>query len=579
MRRIALAAVNARYAHTNPALLYLERALKSAECAESPQVDLIEWHISQPRRGLLERLAAGYDLVAFSVYIWNAPFLKAFLPDLRRAIPGVVTVLGGPEAVLSADEWLALEGVDYIVDGEAGEAAPLLLSLEASSIPRLLSLPRSEGSLPPSPYTPELLRRLEGRAIYYEAGRGCPFRCAYCLSSRGGGMLRQRGREELERDTALLSGFRGSVRFVDRSFNALPDVSRTVWRLLAETPPAGRFHFELHPLLLEEEDFRLLESLPPGRVRFEIGIQSTDSRVLEAAGRKGDWKREAAAVERLRRMGRFELHLDQIVGLPEDTPRSAERTLDDILSLEPDIFQLGFLKLLPGTELWTRREELGLISSATPPYELLRSPGFSFAELARFHRLADLIEVLVNRGEFRRSLAAAAVLAGGHAALLACLLAEDGVDTRCRRWEYWAAALLRWAGERYPDEGPVLLDLLRFDWASRAEAPRYPESVSDGGEGALRELRRHALPRLRERYPYASAAELNRAVLYLPATEAGRRACGAGACFFLTVDGERVSEPVPDHRGGIPPSGVPLRHSLLKGTTSSSSSCSNFRGS
>ena len=34
-----------------------------------------------------------------------------------------------------------------------------------------------------SPYTDEMLSTLGNRIVYFEASRGCPFSCSYCLSS------------------------------------------------------------------------------------------------------------------------------------------------------------------------------------------------------------------------------------------------------------------------------------------------------------------------------------------------------------------------------------------------------------
>ena len=72
--------------------------------------------------------------------------------------------------------------------------------------------------------------------------------------------------------------------------------------------------------------------------------------------------------------------------------------------MRPHQFQVGFLKLLKGTELYDRREEYGLVCSEDAPYEVLKTKWLSYEELDLLHRISDRVEEFVNTQGFRRSL-------------------------------------------------------------------------------------------------------------------------------------------------------------------------------
>ena len=72
----------------------------------------------------------------------------------------------------------------------------------------------------PSPYTEEYLSSCKNRILYYEASRGCPYRCAYCLSARYGS-VRYLSLDRVYKDIDLFVKYNvRQVKFVDRTFNA-----------------------------------------------------------------------------------------------------------------------------------------------------------------------------------------------------------------------------------------------------------------------------------------------------------------------------------------------------------------------
>ncbi len=422
--RIALMAINARYTHSSLALRYLRNALEACSLRRGLRYELSlrEYHISQPRLDIVRDMAAlRPELLLISVYIWNAELVSLLLPDLRALLPACRIVLGGPEAAYSPERWLAGHPeIDLIVRGSAEAAAELLSSPSFSfdDYPRrYAALGPAPFAAVPFPYRDEDADDLAGRYLYYETSRGCPFSCSYCLSSREDQALEEKDVDaacaELD---ALVAMKPGLVKLVDRSFNANPERARLIWRhLIRRHADSGcRFHFELHPLFLGDEDYGLLANAPEGFFQFELGVQTVHAATRAAIGRGGDWPREKAAIARLAALKTAHLHLDLIAGLPGEGLPELAQSFDELMELGADQLQLGFLKGLSGTALREGAASFGALFQARAPYEVLRTDSLSSEDLSALKRVEALVDSLYNSGRFRAEMERASVSHGGY---------------------------------------------------------------------------------------------------------------------------------------------------------------------
>ena len=110
--------------------------------------------------------------------------------------------------------------------------------------------------------------------------------------------------------------------------------------------------------------------------RISVNPQSMDDRVLSAIGRRhsGDDIREA--MEQVRRAGFPHVNMDLIAGLPEDTPESFRRTLDEVIAFSTDNITIHTLSLkkgsritLEGTRIPTVEEVSAMLDYAAPALE------------------------------------------------------------------------------------------------------------------------------------------------------------------------------------------------------------------
>ncbi|HSV97445.1 MAG TPA: DUF4080 domain-containing protein [Spirochaetota bacterium] len=396
---IILLGINARYSHSNPALYSLRAYCRGLD----RRIEILETSINAAsNRILADVIASRPGLVGISVYIWNARVVRGLLPGIKTALPDCRVVLGGPEVTHAPAEWLSMSGVDCVVAGPGEAAFRKIASGDFNIRERLI-----RGANPPFTELPFLyddtdFARFANRYVYYESGRGCPYRCAYCLSSRGDARLEFRELSMVLRELdVLIAKAPGTVKFVDRTFNARPERARAIWRHLIDSGTEKRFHFEVHPALLADEDLALLETARPGLFQFEVGVQSTNEETLRAVHRAEDWPASRRAIARLIAPGNIRTHLDLIAGLPYDTLETIARSFDEAHSLRPDHLQLGFLKVLPGTEMRERAVDYELSFNPEPPYEVISNRWLFAGEIALLHRVEGLVDSLYNSGRFR----------------------------------------------------------------------------------------------------------------------------------------------------------------------------------
>ena len=268
---------------------------------------------------------------------------------------------------------------------------------------------------PKSPYTDEYFASLKGRIAYFESSRGCPYSCAYCLSGRKEGLRFFDMDYVKENLVKLANSDTKTIKFVDRTFNADRDRALEIWRFIIREcgrsfPSDVCFHFELSGDLINDTTIELLKSAPQGLFQFEIGIQSFCDKTIGCIHRVTDSEKLKSKIKALVEMENAHIHTDLIAGLPYEGYESFEDSFNQAYLLGADMLQLGFLKILHGTELEEKAEEYGLRFSSEPPYEVYETPWLSEFEIKKLKIVENAVDKLHNSGRFRRTLATAVKL-------------------------------------------------------------------------------------------------------------------------------------------------------------------------
>lgn len=417
--KVLLTTLNSKYIHSCLAIRYLKSYVEDVipveiqEYTINQNIDLIVSEIFKTR----------VDAVGFSTYIWNLTETLEICETLKIIDPDIKIILGGPEVTYDGKEILEkYPFVDFLIYGE-GEVTfrELILDLdnkrhEYKDIKGLVyregnrvvqNPPRpliSDLNIIPSPYR-KMKDEFQNKIVYFESSRGCPFNCEFCLSSTIKGVRYfdiERVKEELGK---LIDGRVRQVKFVDRTFNANKKYAMEIMNYIIDKDPKDiNFHFEVTAHLLDEEMLNFLSGVKEGLFQFEIGVQSTNPKTIEAVGRNTDFCKLREVSKRIKSYRNIHQHLDLIAGLPYEDYKSFRNSFNDVYEIRPEKIQLGFLKLLKGSGLRGEEEKYGFKYLDKPPYEVLKNDYISYGELSKLKEIEELVEKYFNEGYFENAI-------------------------------------------------------------------------------------------------------------------------------------------------------------------------------
>ena len=409
--------LNSKFIHTSLSLRLLYVATK-----DQHDVSFKEYTIKDNEEHIAnDLLSMNLDVIAFSCYIWNIDHILEICQMLKQYAPHLIIILGGPEVTYEAQHFLKYDAIDYVISGEGeivfGELLSALEKKEKVDIegasdkthisPVVATVDLDYIESLDSPYNlPEDQKTMAQRIIYFESSRGCPFQCQYCLSSLEKG-LRFFSEEYLKKQLDIICHSQAKIiKFLDRSFNARVNHALMILGYIFENYREGQqYQFEINADVLQQPiiDF-IRDYAPKGLLRFEIGIQSTYEPTNKAVKRIQNFERLSTVVKQLMDDGKCDLHLDLIAGLPYETYERFQQSFDDVFAFRAKELQLGFLKLLRGTNLRKDADEYGYIYQNEPPYEMIENKWLSQDDVKKIHLAEDMLEKYWNSGRFTKTM-------------------------------------------------------------------------------------------------------------------------------------------------------------------------------
>ncbi|MCD4702101.1 MAG: radical SAM protein [Candidatus Aegiribacteria sp.] len=329
-------------------------------------------------------------LVAFTLYMWNAERSAWLAKILKKKLPGIVTVAGGPEVSLD-NEWLtSSDAFDLMISGEGEEHADKFLDpVSARRIihdnGNFLDVGRMNFTpgMYPNPWLTGYLDPSGGASVYVETIRGCAGGCTYCSYRRthpSARVLDAKSAERLLRK--LIDEGAGEIVFLDPTFNSRGDL---VQLLEGMRTLEADFFGEMRGDLISPDIAALIADA--GFRNVEIGLQSLNRNTLKKAGRPADPYMVLDGALNLKKAGVSPI-IDLILDLPGDKPRDAVRTAHMIRDRElHHNVQVFYLSILPGTVI--RQECVGRHMPYPPYYGLYDSGMGGFAEARE--EIADIV--------------------------------------------------------------------------------------------------------------------------------------------------------------------------------------------
>ena len=517
--KFLLTAVHAKYIHTGLAIYNLR---SYAGKAMQEYVETAEYTINQSVDNILADIYQRKpDVIGFSCYIWNVSVVKRLIREFHKLRPEVPIWLGGPEVSYEYDKLLEdFPEVTGIMLGEGEETFRELLQIYVEAerdsagkgrikedgaekndtgknlrdlkpaIPGIAVKSSFFGVRKPLnmdelPFCYEDLSSEEEAAapnkiVYYESSRGCPFRCSYCLSSIEK-QVRLRNVELVKRELQyFLDKKVKQVKFIDRTFNGNKEHAMEIWRFLLEHDNGvTNFHFEISAELLTKEELELLSRMRPGLIQLEIGVQTTNKETLHAIHRPADLEKLKATVMSVRSFRNIHQHLDLIAGLPYEDLESFQKSFNDVYAMGPNQLQLGFLKVLKGSEMYDRAAEYGIVYQSEPPYEVLFTKWLSYEEVQELKKVERMLELFYNSGQFSHTLMVLEKLFESPYAMflaLAEFYEKEGYFLNSPARNYRYEVMLEFVKSRNVGEEAEKLfrELLTFDFYLREKAKSRP---------------------------------------------------------------------------------------------------------
>lgn len=415
MLKIALVGINARYSHSNLAIKYLKEAVK-----DILDVDIYDFTINDDTEKIIRILfEKEYTHVGFSVYIWNLNETLKVIKDLKSVSPDTKIMLGGPE--VSYDGFELMEenkNIDIVITGEGEDSfRSLITDLNSFSQPKSASvLYRKEdeilgdvkfGIVNDFMHIPVLYNDdkyiYDNKYVYYEASRGCPFNCAFCLSSTTKG-VRYKDKETVFSELETFFNRKVKlVKFIDRSFNSNPIQYEILDYIIKNDNGITTFHMELHPSLIKEAFIDKIKQARRDLFQFEVGLQTTNLETAREIDRVGTYDEIKTICKKLIDVGAH-MHIDLIAGLPFEDIDSFSRSFNDLYEIKPDKIQLGFLKLLKGSRLRKEHEKYEYNFYCDAPYEVISNKWLSYKDILKLKLIEDLVEKYYNEGYFYKTL-------------------------------------------------------------------------------------------------------------------------------------------------------------------------------
>lgn len=516
--KIMIAAVNAKYIHSNLAVYSLYRYARSYQ----DSLTLLEFTINQSHDEIMKEIFLEKpDVICFSCYIWNISLIRSLAAELHKVLPDTDIWYGGPEVTYDAAG--VLERQPFLSGVMKGEGEQTFLELMQYYLEGQNTLDQIAGiawrsdqgeicdnpareflNLDNIPFPYAGLEHLKHRIIYYESSRGCPFSCSYCLSSVER-RLRFRSLELVKAELQFFLDHQVSqVKFVDRTFNCDHQRTDAVWQFLKENDNGiTNFHFEIEADLLTSEEIEIISTMRPGLIQLEIGVQSVNPKTIEEIRRKMDFDQLSKNVRKIQQAGNIHQHLDLIAGLPYEDYNSFKESFQAVYALQPEQLQLGFLKVLKGSYIHRQAPAYGCLCQDREPYEVLQTNWLGYEEILKLKQVEEMVEVYYNSGQYRKTIPAAEQIFSNSFEFyeeLGAFYERKGhlriSHSRMHRYDI----LRKFLCERNPEDQSYFEELLLFDLYAREKLKSRP--VWAAGQQEYKDEKRRFYRAEQEEYRY-----------------------------------------------------------------------------
>lgn len=361
-------------------------AMKDPEIQRDYAFSIVDAPVTVDRAEFAARLSEQpADVYALSCYVWNMGLVSWLLTYLVEHLPDARFVLGGPQVMSHAKQYVRPEWANVAVCNGEGERTfhEYLRQLRAEE-PDLAAVPGlsfwQDGELVttdrperikdltevPSPYTAGLFEPGRYTFAILETNRGCPYRCGFCFwgAATNAKVNRFETDRVLEDISWMSENGMATVFLADANWGMAPrDVdftkhivecrSRTGYPMVVSMNAAKNRPDRVAEITRILVDGGLLTSQP-------ISLQSMDDDVLNLIDRSNIRAETYTELQRTLREQAISSYIEMIWPLPGETVASFRQGLTELCRSRADTILVYPQLLLHNTPIYVNRDRFGV---------------------------------------------------------------------------------------------------------------------------------------------------------------------------------------------------------------------------
>jgi len=338
--------------------------------------------------------------IAFGVYVWSEDAIQQLINKIKEVGFLGRIVLGGPQisycgatleenyphadifvrgygeialaSILNEQKKVVLQGVHYAGDLDLVEQTQVDLEML------------------PSPWLENVIDIGDQIFIRWESQRGCPFKCGFCQHKEAGARLKKKwfstNRIQNEIDYFCQQQVQ-DIAILDPIFNSDKRANDVLQRFL-DNQYSGRLSIQCRAEMVDDE---FIEKASKLNVRLEFGLQTIHSSEGKAVNRNNNISKVESVLEKMAKK-EIDYELSLIFGLPEQSLKSFQQTVDWCLKRKVPVIKAFPLMLLRGTDVEKRKGEWGLVESKDSMAVVLKSDTFTTDDWEQMSQISEALK-------------------------------------------------------------------------------------------------------------------------------------------------------------------------------------------